>query len=327
MNVESIVRQFSTKSALVVGDICLDRWSTYEPAASQPSRETGIPRIGVVSTECTPGAAGTVASNLAALGAGCVSVLGVVGEDGHGFELLQSLSQRKITAELLYRTPLVTTFTYTKLLNANTGIEDLPRLDFIHNTPMPDEVDAEVVRRLEAFFDAFDIILVSDQAETENGGVVTPLMRDKLAQLAKSNPDRTIWVDSRVRAELFRHMVLKPNQIEAQEASMRALGRVDFEALRQHTASPFLLVTRGGQGTLVVAPGKIIHAPAYPTEVVDICGAGDSFSAGAALAYAVTGDSLKAAQIGNLVASVTVTKKGTGVASADEVLRAARNLL
>ena len=35
-------------STLVVGDICLDRWCTYDPATSEPSRETGIPRIGVV---------------------------------------------------------------------------------------------------------------------------------------------------------------------------------------------------------------------------------------------------------------------------------------
>ena len=54
---------------LVVGDVCLDRWCTYDPSLAEPSRETGIPRIGVVSTEVTPGAAGTVANNLAALGA------------------------------------------------------------------------------------------------------------------------------------------------------------------------------------------------------------------------------------------------------------------
>ena len=59
-------------SALVVGDICLDRWCTYDPDTAEPSRETGIPRVGVVSTEITPGAGGTVANNLAALGVGRV---------------------------------------------------------------------------------------------------------------------------------------------------------------------------------------------------------------------------------------------------------------
>ena len=55
---------------------------------------------------------------------------------------------------------------------------------------------------------------------------------------------------------------------------------------------------------------------------MDICGAGDSFSAGAALALRVTGDPLAAAAFGNLVASVTIMKKGTGTASPEELLEA-----
>ena len=56
---------------------------------------------------------------------------------------------------------------------------------------------------------------------------------------------------------------------------------------------------------------------------VDICGAGDSFSAGAAMALVVTGDPIQAAQFGNLVAGITIMKKGTGTASPQEVLAAA----
>ena len=56
---------------------------------------------------------------------------------------------------------------------------------------------------------------------------------------------------------------------------------------------------------------------------MDICGAGDSFSAGAALALRVTGSPAEAARFGNLVASITIMKKGTGTASPEEVLAAA----
>ena len=59
---------------------------------------------------------------------------------------------------------------------------------------------------------------------------------------------------------------------------------------------------------------------------VDICGAGDSFSAGAALALAVTGSPVEAARFGNLTASVTIMKKGTGTASLEEVFAAAARL-
>ena len=95
----------ASSRALVVGDICLDRWCRYDPALADPSRETGIPRIGVVATEVTPGAGGTVANNLAALGAGSVAVLGVVGDDGFGYELRAALAARGISHELLVRCP------------------------------------------------------------------------------------------------------------------------------------------------------------------------------------------------------------------------------
>src|SRR5271166_1404460 len=140
MNIERILNAFSHTSALIVGDVCLDRWCTYDPAASDVSRETGIPRIGVVSTEVTPGAGGTVANNLAALGIGRVAVLGAVGGDGFGYELKQALQARGISPDLLVTSSELPTFTYTKLLNARTGEEDRPRVDFIRTQPVPIEV-------------------------------------------------------------------------------------------------------------------------------------------------------------------------------------------
>src|SRR5262249_27773060 len=74
--IREILDHLPKLSALVVGDICLDRWCTYDPAEAEPSRETGIPRIGVLATTVTAGAGGTVANNLAALGVGRVAVLG-----------------------------------------------------------------------------------------------------------------------------------------------------------------------------------------------------------------------------------------------------------
>src|SRR5271157_3743943 len=120
MMITEILAQFPHLSALVVGDICLDRWCTYDPATSEASRETGIPRIGVVRTEVTAGAGGTVANNLVALGLGKVAVLGVAGDDGHGLELKRAIGQARISSEMLIRTARIETFTYTKLINSVT---------------------------------------------------------------------------------------------------------------------------------------------------------------------------------------------------------------
>src|SRR5438270_10350751 len=101
MTTAGILAAFRTLRALVAGDVCLDRWCTYDPALADPSRETGIPRIGVTATDVTPGAAGTIANNLAALRTGHVAVLGVAGDDGFGYELRRALESRGISTSLL----------------------------------------------------------------------------------------------------------------------------------------------------------------------------------------------------------------------------------
>ena len=324
MTIAETLAQFPKLAALVVGDICLDRWCTYDPAASEPSRETGIPRLGVVHTEVTPGAGGTVANNLAALGAGRVAVLGAIGQDGFGMELSRTLGARGISADLCVRTPAMQTFTYTKAINARTGVEDQPRMDFINTAPLPPSVERQIIDNLRMAVESFDIVLIADQAETSQGGIVTPAVRGLLAELAPQYPERIFWADSRARIHLFRNVILKPNRQEAESACRELFGRVDLPALLRHAQSPLMFVTDGPDGVLIVGPAsrpaRVLQNP-LPNPV-DICGAGDSFAAGASLALRVTGSATAAARFGNLVASITIMKKGTGTASPEEVLAA-----
>lgn len=323
MTASGILEAIRRRSALVVGDICLDRWCTYDPALAEPSRETGIPRLAVVATEVTPGAGGTVANNLAALGVGRVAVLGAVGEDGHGYELARALAARGIEGKMLVASPGIQTFTYTKLINAASGVEDVPRVDFINRQALPAAVEEEVVKRLRAAASEFDVLFVADQAEAEQG-VVTGSVRDYINEFAARRAEKVVWVDSRLRCALFRRAVIKPNEREAEAACRELFGEVDYERLRRHVESDVLIVTRGAGGVSVVQPGRQTLVPTRPNpNPVDICGAGDSFSAGAAMALAVTRDPILSAWFGNLVASITITKPGTGVAFPEEVIEAA----
>jgi rfaE bifunctional protein kinase chain/domain len=325
MTTAQILAAFPRYSALIVGDICLDRRCIYDPAAAELSRETKIARLGVVSSEVSPGGGGTVGNNLASLGITRLAVLGAIGEDGFAWELTRSLNSRGISTDLLVRASEVPTFTYTKLINATTGEEDQPRVDYINARPLPASVEKQVLVHLDNFAETFDVLFVSDQAETKQGGVVTPAVRERLLRIAEGNPDKVVWVDSRVRVERFQKMTLKPNEQEADAASIGLFGDVDYQRLRAHAGSRLMFVTKGAQGVLVVEDTGETMVPARTVEhPVDICGAGDSFSAGAAMALAITGSATEAARFGNLIASITIMKHGTGTASPAEVLAAAR---
>ena len=113
----------------------------------------------------TPGAGGTVANNLAALGVKTVNVMVVVGEDGYAHELKQALSARGIAPDLLIGTESFSTFTYTKLLNATTGQEDLARIDFVNARDLPLDAEQSLLHAFRTHASRFDVIIVADQAE------------------------------------------------------------------------------------------------------------------------------------------------------------------
>jgi len=190
--------------------------------------------------------------------------------------------------------------------------------------PLARQVERRILDNLQMAVESYDVILIADQAETSAGGVVTPAVRDLLAELAPQYPERIFFADSRARIHRFRNVIIKPNRQEAESACRDVFGAVDFPALQRHTQAPLMFVTQGGEGVLVAGPSGETFVPtrsvAHP---VDICGAGDSFSAGASLALRVTGSPVDAARFGNLVASITIMKKGTGTASPEEVLHVA----
>ena len=314
-------------SVLVGGDICLDRWCRYDPKLAEESRETGIRRVAVTGTAVTPGAGGTVAANLVGLGAGRVSVLGAVGEDGYGHELRRALGLMGIESGLLIETAAARTFTYTKLINDATGVEDLPRVDFVNTTPLEPDVERQLIDRFLAAAPNYDAVVVADQAETDQGGVVTARVREAICREARVRPGQVFVADSRRRVHRFRHVIATPNEAEAASACIEEFGEIDYGRLHRRIGGPALVVSTGESGAwLVDGDGTRLLEARAAGEPVDPCGAGDSLAAGLALALVAGARTEAALRFGIIVAGVTVTKQGTGAASPAEVLAAAGSI-
>jgi sugar/nucleoside kinase (ribokinase family) len=145
-------------------------------------------------------------------------------------------------------------------------------------------------------------------------------VRDELNGLASKGA--FIWVDSRRRIERFPHAVLKVNDEESREALQRT-GCTDCSDLRSRVQAKAVIVTHGGDGVgIFEEKGNRLVETARVPNPVDICGAGDSFTAGAACAWAAGATLDQAARLGHLVASVTIMKPGTGSSSPQELLEA-----
>jgi rfaE bifunctional protein kinase chain/domain len=321
-DLKRILDQFPSRRIAVVGDFFLDKYFIIDATLEEPSIETGLPAHQVTEIRNSPGAAGTVVNNLVALDAGKVSAFGVVGEDGAGFELRGSLSRMGVDVSSLLTDPAVLTPTYMKPVRRTPdGVEtELSRLDVLNRTRRTGKGE-ELRRSLAKRIGEFDVLLVMDQV----CHIIDEPMRALLAELGVKHPGLFILVDSRFAALNYHNVRIKPNAHEIRDALMFLPATlVDKAVSLADRCRRDVFVTFGKEGIIVAGPEtppqrvKAVNV----SEPTDPTGAGDSASAGIALASASGATNLQAAAVGNLVASITVEQlRTTGTASREKVLQ------
>ena len=314
----------------VLGDFCLDRYFDIDPQRGEISIETGLPVFNVAGVRSLPGGAGTVLNNLVALGIGKLSPIGFCGEDGEGFELRRALAHLKgVELSGFLTTDQRRTFTYGKPLVVRPGQppQELNRLDFKNWTATPGDVEDWLVAQLEAIFPALDGLIVMDQVDHANTGVVTQRVLQSVEQLSQQRPDLLILADSRRGLRDYPPLGYKMNAAElsgmsglAADAPLVAIQSACLET-SQRTGRP-VFVTLAERGILGALPdGTTHHVPAFAVRgPIDIVGAGDSVTANLTAALAAGASLAEALQAAMAASSLVIHQLGvTGTANVIEI--------
>lgn len=317
---EQIVDQFPRLRIAVVGDFFLDKYLDIDPSLGETSLETAKTAHQVVGIRHSPGAAGTVVSNLASLGAGRLDAVGFTGDDGESYDLRHDLAALNCGVEHLICDGRRNTPTYLK--PRDQGDPSLAgehnRYDTKNRVPTPPDVRERIIASLDALLPRLDAMIVMDQVEESDCGVVTTEVVAAIADRAPKWPAVVFWADSRRRIRQYRNTIIKPNQFEAIGLENAPPdGRVDLaeleasiHRLRATNGAP-IVTTRGPEGMLVSDPEMTLVSGLRVEGPVDPTGAGDSATAGAVLALAAGATLPEAALVGNLVASITVQQLAT----------------
>lgn len=337
--ITTLLAHFQNLRILVIGDFYLDAYWYIDKISSTLSLETPWHTNPVVEQRYNPGAAGTVTNNLNALGVGTVYTLGVIGEDGFGGTLLTALQANGCNVDYMVSVSNRVTPTYLKPIHRGyEGVEtEGPRFDIENQTAMEQNVENSVLDALHECIPQVDGVIIGDQIAQENLGVITNRVRDELCNLANAFPDKVFLADSRTRIGKYHNVIIKPNRFEA----LRAVDpgwdgkSVDVELATQCAVSlgkkteNTVYVTLGEKGIVVYHNQQLTHIQEISiTEQIDPVGAGDSVSAGIVATLCSLGADavIEAAYVGNIVASITVTKIGTtGTATPDEVMKRYRS--
>lgn len=325
--IERILTTIPNRTLGLLGDLFLDRYLDIDPARDEPSVETGLTAYQVTGVRSYPGALGTVLNNLVAMGVGRIVPIAAIGDDGEGYELRHALSAMKgVESGGVFAAPGRRTPTYTKPMY---GSKELNRLDIKNRTPTPAAVEDTILKLLDEAWPRLDALIVLDQVSEEDCGVVTKRVRDRLAELGGKEPAKFMLADSRERIGSFRNVSLKPNMDEAVSAFEAVcagpLERYNDGAIACGLAEQCgrtVFCTVGKEGILLAPPNEEPrYVQTWPVSgPIDICGAGDSCSAGIASAMVSGATHEQAAAFGNLIASITIQQLGvTGTATPEQV--------
>ena len=318
MTIEEKVRNdFTGKRVVVVGDAVADKF--LEGTISRFSREAPVFILRHDETNTFPGGAANAAANVAALGANGV-LIGVVGDDQNGRDLISSLDACKVDTSSLITLPGAETVTKLRILAGHSyGVhQQVIRVDYEELAEITAESRTSLLTAIKNTAMSADAILLSDYGY----GVVSAEVFDETKRIAAERGIPLI-VDSRHRlADFAGATTATPNREEVEQILGSNFTSDDCSRLRDQLGFEALLVTNGNQGMTLFEVGKEpIAIPAVGAkQPVDVTGAGDTVIATYAIALAAGLSFEEAAEAANHAGGLVVMKKGTATITLDELL-------
>jgi D-beta-D-heptose 7-phosphate kinase/D-beta-D-heptose 1-phosphate adenosyltransferase len=284
-----------------------------------------VPVVNVASESYYPGGAANVARNVREFAARTM-VMGRVGADRYGCQLLELLAGGGIDTSGVQRDAAAATTVKTRIIARN---QQVARVDRETKTPIRAEIESQAIAFLERAIREVDAVIVADYGK----GYLTQMFADRICEIVQRS-GRILAVDPHPYTSILWRgaTAIKPNRLEAFLAaglspSDPAPAVLEDEALLEAGRRLLdrwkprdLLITLGEQGLLLLgSDGERRHIPTCAKAVYDVSGAGDTAIALFTLALAAGGTAAEAAEIANHASGIVVGKLGTAIVTSEEL--------
>jgi len=308
----------------VYGDFCLDAYWILAPQGGEISVETGLKTEAVRKQYYSLGGASNVVANLAALQPGQIQLVGIVGDDIFGREMVDQFSRLQVNTERLIRQKE----NYDTVVFAKRYLDDAEqaRIDFGFFNQRSKESDDMIIENLRRVLPTCDALIFNQQVP----GSISKSFVEKANAVFHEFDDKIVILDSRHFGRDFENIYRKTNDIEAAELIGREnngdhLPTAELERVGLHLYEQFhkpVFLTLGAKGILTIGADGIEYIPGIVFDKpLDTVGAGDTVTSALAAALAAGYPPRVAAEFANLAAGVTVQKLlQTGTACGSEII-------
>ena len=301
------------KKITVIGDVMIDWYLHGE--SSRISPEAPVPVVNFKESKFQLGGAANVANNLKHLEIEPF-LIGAIGNDHFGSLLKEHLKAEKIKFNLLTEKSFQT-ICKQRLMSSNQQLARIDYEQYFHASKLTNTFNT-FIRNIAKT----DLIIVSDY------GKGTIFNARKLIQSAKKLKKK-ILIDPKGKdfTKYKGANLITPNKAEFENIMGKVGSKRDLankaKKMLEDLNLESLIVTLGSEGMYVLTKsnkkitGDFINA--YPQEVFDVSGAGDTTISALGAALSEGNDIFSAAEFANLAASISVSKLGTSTVSKDEV--------
>jgi rfaE bifunctional protein kinase chain/domain len=324
--ISEILARIKNVRIAVYGDFCIDAYWLLDPAGSEVSVETGLQAQSVARHYYSLGGASNIVANLAALKPASIQVIGVIGDDIFGRELVRQFEELGVdTTCLIVQKENFDTVTFGKPYLEG---KELPRMDFGFFNKRTEATDQALLDGIKNALKTADALIVNQQVP---GSISNESFIDAANELFEKFRDKIVLLDSRHYGRKFKNIYRKTNDLEAAQLNNVEVKLDDVLTLadvkkyaenlyRQFNKPVFL--TRGSRGIITIDAEGYHEAPGIQLlKKLDIVGAGDTVTSALALCLGAGVSPAEAAEFANIAAAVTVQKLfQTGTASGPEIL-------
>jgi len=263
--IKEILNKINSVKIAVYGDFCLDVYWLMDSDGSEVSVETGLKAEAVAKHMYSPGGAGNIVANLAALKPAAIKVIGVVGNDIHGRELssqIQALGAE--TNSLTIQNEDFDTYTYTKKYY---GEKEDPRIDFGLKNRRSGNTDAEILKNLQTALENYDALIFNQQV---TGSITNQDFIDKTNKLFERFKNKIVLLDSRHYNACFKNVYRKTNEIEIailNGLDVNPRDYVSISDINKHVTKVYkqyekpIFVTCGARGIICIDSTGLTEIP------------------------------------------------------------------
>jgi rfaE bifunctional protein kinase chain/domain len=273
-------------NVLLIGDGIIDEYHYCSTMGKSPKSQLIVNKY--LYHEVFAGGVFAIANHIAGI-CGKVHLISLLGAEDSREDFISNNLKGNISTNFFLRKDAPSVIKKRYINNAYHN-NKLFEVNFINDTPIPDEMEQEVIKHIRGIISNYDLVIVSDFGHGLITNDIIQTIEKHANKLAVNTQTNGANAGYNLITKYANTNFICLDDPEARLAVQDKHSNIEDVgvALSHQLGTDCLIITVGSSGSVCITKdGALNHTPAFATRVKDIIGAGDAYFAFSAPCYAI----------------------------------------